>query len=239
MKKAFTLVELMVVVGILTLVMIPTYKILSHGSKSAIKGVQRNNIIMHGQQILSQIKSDLTASAFPLVDGETHNINNIFTETTDADGNIKITFYSFSGGEYAQQVIPTSSGAMSHRRLNRIEYRLSSKSGSIFKKLERIVYLHPSHAGAKSGGQRRVLSEQVNFFEIRPETIDSCGFSRSFFRASLQLFDNEGENKTAVPDPEKMFIAEFSETINPLILNSIVNNPGLNRNWYTDPSATD
>ncbi len=242
MKKirAFTMVELMVVVSILMLVIIPTYKILSHGSKSAIKGVQRNNIIMHGQQILSQIKSDLTESGFPLVDGETHSINNIFTETSDVDGNIRITFYSFSGGEYEQQVRQSASGVESYRRLNRIEYRLVAKPGSIFKVLERIVYLHPHHAGAKPAGQKRILSDQVNFFEIRPETIDSAGFSRSFFRASLQLFDKElSESKDAPPDPSSMFIAEFSETINPIILNAIINNPGLNRNWYTDPSATD
>lgn len=238
--RAFTLVELMVVVSILMLIIIPTYKILSHGSKSAIKGVQRNNIIMHGQQILSQIKSDLTESGFPLVDNETHGINNIFSEKSDSDGNFKITFFSFNGGEYGQQVIPTSSGGESYRRLNRIEYRLTAKPGSIFKRLERVVFLHPSHSGAKAGGQKHVLSDQVNFFEIRPETIDSNGFSRSFFRVSLQLFDNEAAgSKDTPPDPDNMFIAEFSETVNPIILNSIINNPGLNRNWYTDPSPTE
>ncbi|MDN5278303.1 MAG: hypothetical protein PWR01_2268 [Clostridiales bacterium] len=239
-RQAFTLIELMVVVCILMLVIIPTYRILSHGSKSAIKGVQRNNIIMHGQQLLSQIKSDLSASAFPLVDGEMHSINNIFNETTDSGGNIKISFYTFSGGKYENQVIPTSSGGMAYRRLNKIEYRLISKSGTIFKTLERVVFLHPSHPGAKAGGQRKVLSDKVNFFEIRPETIKSAGFSRSFFRVSLQLFDQDSSAaKSGSIDPDKVFIAEFSETVNPLILNSIINNPGLNRNWYTDPSATD
>ncbi|GAB4280404.1 MAG: hypothetical protein Kow0029_24940 [Candidatus Rifleibacteriota bacterium] len=236
MKKGFTLVELMIVCAILMLIMVPTYKILSHGTKSAIKGVQRNNIIMHGQQILSQIKSDLSESGFPLVDGEMHGINNIYTETTTPGGDIKITFFSFSGGNYENQVIPTSSGPESYRRLNKIEYVLKSSAGSIFKTLERIVYLHPLHPGYKASGQRKVMSDKVNFFEIRPETIDSVGFSRSFFRVSLQLFDQDSVPKGVTPDPDKMFIAEFSETVNPLILNSIINNPGLNRNWYTDPS---
>jgi len=241
-KSGFTMVELMVVCGLLMLIILPTYKILSHGSKSAIKGVQRNSIIMEGQNILSQIKSDLVESAFPFSDADTQdiNVNNIFSETSDADGNIKITFYSFSGGDYEQQVRPTSTGAESYRRLNRIEYRLSSKPGSIFKVLERIVYLHPHHAGYRPEGKKRVLSDKVNFFEIRPETIDSAGFSRSFFRASLQLFDQDANaDKSVPPNPDTMFIAEFCETINPLILNALVNNPGLNRNWYTDPSATD
>lgn len=241
-RLAFTMVELMVVCGILMLVIIPTYRILSHGSKSAIKGVQRNSIIMHGQNILSQIKSDLVESAFPFSDADTQDINigNIATETSDIDGNVTYIFYSFSGGAYEQQVRPTSSGAESYRRLNRIEYRFITKPGSIFKVLERVVFLHPHHTGAKPTGQRKVLSDKVNFFEIRPETPESAGFSRSFFRVSLQLFDHDAAaDKSLPPNPETMFIAEFCETVNPIILNALVNNPGLNRNWYTDPSTTD
>lgn len=236
-KSAFTMVELMVVISILMLIMIPTYKILSHGSKAAIKGVQRNSIIMHGQQILSQIKSDLSESGFPLVDGESHSISNIFNETITSAGDIEISFFSFNGGVYENQVLPTSNGAESYRRLNKIQYKFKAKPGSIYKTLERIVFLHPSHPGTKPAGQRKLLSDKVNFFEIRPETINSAGNSRSFFRVSLQLFDHESSaSKGTPPDPANMFIAEFSETVNPVILNSIINNPGLNRNWYTDPS---
>jgi hypothetical protein len=99
------------------------------------------------------------------------------------------------------------------------------------------VWLHPADPGYQISGNTRTMSERVNFFEIRPETITSAGFSRSFFKVSLQLFDQDSNKKSdSPPDPESMFIAEFSETVNPLILNSIINNPGLNRNWYTDPA---
>jgi type II secretory pathway component PulJ len=236
-RKGFTLVEILVACSILMLVMIPTYKILSHGSKSAIKGVQRNNIIMQGQNILSQIKSDLSESGLLLEDGKFHNINNIFSETSDASGNFRITFYSFGGGSYEHQVKRTNSGPESPRRLNKIEYRLIVKTNSVFKTLKRTVWLHPADPGYQISGNTRTMSERVNFFEIRPETITSAGFSRSFFKVSLQLFDQDSNKKSdSPPDPESMFIAEFSETVNPLILNSIINNPGLNRNWYTDPA---
>ncbi len=195
---------------------------------------------MHGQQILSQIKSDLTESGFPLVDGTIHSINNIFSETSDSFGNYQISFFSFSGGSYEHQVKATAAGPESFRRLNRVEYKIISSADSIFKKLQRTVFLHPSHPGYSPQGKTRVLSDKVNFFEIRPETVDSSGYSRSFFRVSLQLFDQEKTGPgSEPPDPEKMFIAEFSETVNPIILNSIINNPGLNRNWYTDPSVSE
>lgn len=237
-KLAFTMVEILVVCSIMMLIFVPTYKILSHGSKSAIKGVQRNSIIMHGQQILSQIKSDLTESGFRPVNGTKHSINNIFSETSDSFGNYKISFFSYNGGIYEHQVKPTAAGPESFRLFNKIEYKIISSPDSIFKKLQRTVFLHPSHPGFTPRGKTQTLSDKVNFFEIRPETVDSVNFSRSFFRVSLQLFDQEKASADAPPpDPDKMFIAEFSETVNPIILNSIINNPGLQRNWYTEPSV--
>jgi hypothetical protein len=95
--------------------------------------------------------------------------------------------------------------------------------------LERRLITHPKMPAAPDSF--RVLSDQVNFFEIRPETITSAGFSRSFFRISLQLFDQKEDSG----QHGEKFIADFMDTANPTILNSIINNPGQNRNWYTDP----
>ncbi len=231
-RHAFTLVEVMIVCAIMMLILIPTYRILSHGSRSALKGVQRNNVVMSGQQILSQLKLDLTLSCFIFVNDKSHSISDIFTETTTGS-DVTISFYTFNGDEYEKKVIPTSSGPESYRRMNKVEYILKSRSGSVFKTLERVLHLHPKIGG---GQNRKVLSDKVNFFEIRPETITSAGYSRSFFRISLQLFDQDDNVSGNVG---QLFIADFMETANPTILNSIINNPGLNRNWYTDPHNSD
>ncbi len=231
-RHAFTLVEVMIVCAIMMLILIPTYRILSHGSRSALKGVQRNNVVMSGQQILSQLKLDLTLSCFIFVNDKSHSIGDIFTETTTGS-DVTISFYTFNGDEYEKKVIPTSSGPESYRRMNRVEYILKSRSGSVFKTLERVMHLHPKISG---GQNRKILSDKVNFFEIRPETITSAGYSRSFFRISLQLFDQDDKVSGNVG---QLFIADFMETANPTILNSIINNPGLNRNWYTDPHNSD
>ena len=230
--SAFTLVEVMIVCAIMMLILIPTYRILSHGSRSALKGVQRNNVVMQGQQILSQLKLDLMLSGFVFVNDKSHSISDIFTETTTGS-DVTISFFTFSGDEFANKVIPTSSGPESYRRMNRVEYLLKSRTGTVFKTLERIFHPHPKIGGATT---RKILSDKVNFFEIRPETITSAGYSRSFFRISLQLFDQDDNQAGNVG---QQFIADFMETANPTILNSIINNPGLNRNWYTDPHNTD
>ncbi|MDD3147255.1 MAG: prepilin-type N-terminal cleavage/methylation domain-containing protein [Candidatus Riflebacteria bacterium] len=226
--RAFTLIEVVIVCAILMLILIPTYRILSHGGRSALKGVQRNNVVMQGQQILSQLKLDLTLSCFIFVNDKSHSISDIFTETTTGS-DVTISFFTFNGDEYANKVLPTSSGPESYRRMNKVEYVLKSRPGSVFKTLERVLQLHPKIGG---GRKSRVLSDKVNFFEIRPETINSAGYSRSFFRITLQLFD---QDDNASGNVGKQFIADFMETANPTILNSIINNPGLNRNWYTDP----
>lgn len=231
-RQAFTLVEVMIVCAIMMLILIPTYRILSHGSRSALKGVQRNNVVMQGQQILSQLKMDLMLSCFVFVNDKSHSISDIFTETTTGS-DLTISFFTFNGEDFTSKVIPTSSGPESYRRMNRVEYILKSKSGSAFKTLERVFHPHPKISG---GTHRNVLSDKVNFFEIRPETITSAGYSRSFFRISLQLYDQDDNAKGNVG---QQFIADFMETANPTILNSIINNPGLNRNWYTDPHDTD
>ncbi|MBU1106371.1 MAG: type II secretion system GspH family protein [Candidatus Riflebacteria bacterium] len=228
MKRAFTMVELMVVCAIMMLILIPTFRIMSYGQRSASKGMQRNRVVMEGQQILSQLKMDLAISCFVFVNDVTQDINDIFTETSSG-GDITLSFHTFNGGLYENKVIPTSSGPESYRRMNRVEYRLTSRPGTPFKKLERRLLAHPSMPPEPD--IFRVLSDQVNFFEIRPETVTSVGFPRSFFRISLQLFDQEEGSGTA----GKAFIADFMDTANPTILNSIINNPNQNRNWYTDP----
>jgi type II secretory pathway component PulJ len=230
-NNAFTLVEVMIVCAIMMLILVPTYRILSHGGKSALKGVQRNNVVMQGQQILSQLKLDLALSGFIFVNDKSHSISDIFTETLSGS-DVIISFHTFNGDEYGNKVVPTSSGPESYRRMNRVEYILKSRPGSVFKSLERILHLHPKIG---SGKNRKILSDKVNFFEIRPETISSAGYSRSFFRISLQLFDQDEKGSNT----GQQFIADFMETANPTILNSIINNPGLNRNWYTDPHTTD
>lgn len=227
MKKAFTMVELMIVCAILMLILVPTFKILSYGRQSANKGMQRNRVVMEGQQILSQIKKDLAVSCFVFVNDTTQDINDIFSESSSGS-DVTLSFFTFNGGLYEDKVIPTIDGPTSYRRMNRVEYRLSSRPGTPFKKLERRLITHPSLPTVQDTA--RVLSDQVNFFEIRPETITSVGFPRSFFRISLQLFDQE-ENKGA----GDVFVADFMDTANPTILNSIINNQGQNRNWYTDP----
>ncbi|NCB37776.1 MAG: hypothetical protein EOM80_03320 [Erysipelotrichia bacterium] len=228
-NRAFTLVEIMMVCVVMMLILIPTYRIMSHGSRSAIKGVQRNTVVMQGQQIISQVKLDLGLSCFLFVNGKSHSINDVFTETTSGS-DIILSFFTFNGDEFANKVTPTSSGPESFRRMNRVEYILKSKSGFVFKTLERVMHFHPKISGASVN--KKILSDKVNFFEIRPETVNSAGYSRSFFRISLQLFDQD-ENKSG--NVGQLFIADFMDTTNPTILNSIINNPGLNRNWYTDP----
>lgn len=229
LARGFTLIELVVVCAIMMLILIPTYRIMSHGSRSAIKGVQRNNVVMQGQQILSQLKIDLALSCFVFVNDKTHSITDIFTETT-IGSDVTLAFYTFNGEEFANKVIPTSNGPESFRRMNRVEYILKSKPDSVFKTLERVMHLHPKIAGGSV--TRKILSDKVNFFEIRPETVTSAGYSRSFFRISLQLFDQDDNARGNIG---QLFIADFMETANPSIMNSIINNPGLNRNWYTDP----
>ncbi len=227
-QRGFTLIELMVVCAIMMLILIPTYRIMSHGSRSAIKGVQRNNVVMQGQQILSQLKIDLTMSCFHFVNDKTHSINDLFTETSNGN-DLTISFHTFNGGDPESKVIATSNGPESFRRMNRVEYKLTSRNDSPFKTLERTIRMHPKIVGSET--LTKVLSDKVNFFEIRPETVTSAGYSRSFFRISLQLFDQD-DNAGNIG---QLFIADFMDTANPAILNSIINNPGLNRNWYTDP----
>lgn len=243
-KMGVTLIEMVVVTALMSLILIPVYRVLSHGSKSAIEGVNRSGVVLEGQQILGQIKDDLSASYFIHKDGEKHNIHNIFKQKS-IPGEIKYSIITFNGGKESQKVISTTAGGISYRRLNRVEYRLISHKGSPYKTLERTIRLHPqnnSFGGSKT--MTKVLSNKVNFFEITTADITSCGESREFFRISLLMFDKkEGiGNKSLVDgtgkiDSSKVFIADFSATVSPVILNTILDNVGMNRNWYTDPEV--
>ena len=231
-KNGFTLIEMLVVVSMLALILFPTYRILSHGSKSAMRGAERSNLVNLGQRLLGQVKADLSLSCFEYKDGELHGVDNIFKETNGAD-EIKYSFFTYHGGKQEYKVVPTNSGGISYRRFNKIEYCLRLKPDGQ-NLLERKVYYHPKNPMAKKT-KAKLLSDQVNFFEIRPVTVISKGVARNFFRISLQLFGQK--NKAKLNKAGKAFIADFVDTVNPLVLNSIINNPGLNRNWYTDPHS--
>lgn len=235
MKKAFTLVEILIVVSLFMLILLPTLRILSYGGKSAIEGVQRNAVVMSGQQIIAQLRADLAMSNFVINDGEVHDIHSIMTEQTSGDS-IIYSFLSFNESDYQSKVTPTLTGN-SPRLLNRVEYHLVTQSNSPFKTLERVVTIN-QQISTTNRRIRQTLSENVNFFAITPETVSSNDYHKSFFRISLQLFDrDETRDRGHDADPDALFIADFLGTVNPVILNRVLDNKGLNRNWYTDAES--
>jgi len=100
MKKGFTLIEIVVIVGVLSLIMISLTSILSGVFNSQSKNKSNDNIDQQGNWVIEEIKKNLLNSSgvgftCPVGIGQSINFQNI------KDGNRTILGCLTSGGNYS------------------------------------------------------------------------------------------------------------------------------------------
>ena len=240
-RRGFTLIELMMVIALSVIVLTPAYRIFKGSSQASLQGMHQIEMVQEGRRIIHQIHNDLKLACKDFSkQAVEHRFTDILPPGQPADPN-RYSFLSFpQHGEVSDAVSNKVPSGQAPRYVNRITYYLepSGTGGNPFSKLIREEVVHPALPGASTG--RKVLSERVNFFSIRPVEIQNkVGTNQWFYNVTLQLGEVRNPNivkGTQGPVPAKMagvMISDFFDVVYPEFFAALNNQEFMGRNWYT------
>ncbi|MBI3038511.1 prepilin-type N-terminal cleavage/methylation domain-containing protein [bacterium] len=258
-KKAFTLVELMVVVLCLMLVISPAMRILQQGSSSSLSGMLQIETTLEGRRIIRQVHNDLKMACLlwdtPNSDG-TPKVQYVLADMYEKKGESPFNSYSFYCFPH-EGLIEESVANMRNltepapRLVSEVTYKLDRPNLKEPMRLIREEKFHPSNPIGQrySGGiARRVLSTRVNVFSIQIRTFQDPGSGikdQALFWVTLQL--KEGHQRPDIKSgsvgeiirerSRGMIVADFYDAVNPEFFHSFCYNPGTVLSWYSQPQG--
>ncbi len=244
--RGFTLVEILVVAGCIVLLMGPILSILRSGSRTSLQGMLQIDTTLEARRIIKQFHTDLKQACFSNdQDVLTIGFSNLLKESGKLP-DLSYSFLCFPLHGRMEEAVPASLSGKAKRLLSRVTYKLEKQADpeKPFLRLTREEKYHPEHAEGDryaDGVHRRVLSERVNFLQIKPIEIQTFGKKQYYFWITLQLTDTIGraDRKSmspGVPISERssgLLVADFFDVVYPEFFNAFWNQEGINRNWHT------
>jgi prepilin-type N-terminal cleavage/methylation domain-containing protein len=242
-RAAFTLIEMMVVVILVSMILIPVFRTFHAGIKVATKGMLKVETTLEARRILKQIQTDLQDVCFPMDGREMTFSPESLVRETGTPPTTTYAFFSFPAHGPVESLITDEAGGIVWRNVSEITYSLSQGENSMYT-LIRSERFHPSHplASTYPGGIRvQNLSNQVNFFSIVANPFNTPTRSSLTFRVHLQLVDSvkKGElaqvvqGNSAAQRLKEGVIADFFSVVNPHFYNHLLNRGWFNPNWQT------
>ena len=240
--SGFTLVEVLVVAGLMVLLLGPIFILLRSGSKTALQGMLQVQTTLDARRIIKQVHSDLKLACVPMGGGAlSFGFNQILQESGTAP-EFSYSFLSFPLHTEIREAVPAPGSGISPRRASRITYKLEKLTdpGKPYLRLSRIETYHPD-VPPGNRTESRILSERVNFFEIRPVELQQSGRNQFYFWVTLQLVDSGGKQATYEPlqrlsatdGMKDVQIADFFDLVYPEFFHAFWNQEAINRNWHS------
>lgn len=232
--KALTLIEILIAVVCFALVSAAMYSTLSAGKRSSLSGIMRIEATLEATKILKQIRSDLNASCFQPPINAMYDIDHLFKETGIAP-NIVYSFFSFPiRGDISDWFTSPSSGE-NPRRVAKITYKTESSPNPDTNSLRLIR--EELYQGQTI---ERVLSDKVNYFEIKPLLMQVDNKNQFYFLITLQLVDSVDPSKLAQQQQQRIdalqqhiILADFYDVVYSEFFNAAWNNALYVPNWHT------
>jgi prepilin-type N-terminal cleavage/methylation domain-containing protein len=172
--RGFTLVETLVAIVCMSILMVPIVWVYRSGSRSAFEGMVKADITLEARRIIRQIQDDLKYSVFVLDYSKVPDKRPEYFFNTIVTGNAETVYrlLRFPIHGSVNSMIDFSEGAF--RKPTPVSYELAKIPDSPLYTLTR----------SEGGSRRVILSEQVNFFEIRPNPLAP---DRTSWAVTLQL----------------------------------------------------
>lgn len=225
-QKGFTLVEMMVAIFISSLVSIPVYLLYQSGFKSSISGMARLELQAEGQTILRQLKDDLRFSCMPYGGSFSLSFDKLL-ETNASLDELEESEYSFYRFDQAGvgELFYKKDGEFQFP-VTRVSYRIERADAELAPRLTRIEV-------TSDGRERtRVVSECINFFQIKPVCVkDNSDKEQWFWNITLQLVKDLG--KSAKSASSQTVVADFYDLTSSVFYHALFNNPLNARNFNT------
>lgn len=249
-KRAFTLIEIMIVVICAALLVIPALVIFSSGTRTSLRGMARVDTVLEARTVIEQIQSDLKAAYLEF--GEKNNFKldyNNYVKDSGSYPYVEYQFFRFPRLGNDEDLIKITDKA-SKRRLSTVNYRVEPGDNKDFpqqKTLRRIEFFHPGHplAAQYPNGYERVLSRKVSFFSIKPFQVEDE--YQSLYSVTLQLIDlAPGKSVKAAETDEKLSegssqisLVDFTSVVYPEFLKNQNKYFYQNLNWFDSLEASE
>ena len=204
-------------------------------------GVMRNETTDKARAIMHQIYADLKMACFPLGDGAEYN----FYDILDKDGTppyMDYTFQSYPIHQKYSDIFESPQEGINYRNPSAIQYSVEKGSNPDlpFKKLVRKELF-----GNKI--TKKVLSENVNYFEIKELFLEIEGKKQYYYLITLQLIDvlhasdMEGKksNEKLTENQKDVILADFYDVVYPEYFHALWNDEKPNPNWHTLQQGSD
>ena len=238
-KPGFTLVEIMVVSACLALLAGTAFTLLRSGTRSSLQGMLRLETTLEARKIVRQVYADLKLACFPLPYDSVYNFDSVMY-TAGAPPHNMYSFLSFPTHARMNEIFSSPASGVNHREVALISYRIEPGTSP-----ERPFLKLTREETFKGQTTSKVLSDRVNFFEIKPVMLQPYGRNQFYFMVTLQLVDSidaaELKDKDSQTDGPKSnrAVADFFDIVYPEFFNAAWNQPGINPNWHTQIQFSD
>ena len=246
-RKAFTLVEIMIAITCLAIIVIPVYSVLRSGSQTSLKGMKRVETTLEARKILKQVYADLKMLCFNFQDdldsSKTYSFDDtLYTNNKTIPDTVIYSFNTFPSNQELDEIfdgrIEDGDLKANTRNINHIKYTIESndnQNNPCYKFVREVTF--------KGKTTKKVLSERVNYFEIKPISVYGNGKMQYYYYVSLQLIDtinnqsqiknvhNIGEQLTAEHD-NNIILADFFDVVYPEYFHAAWNQSKVVPNWH-------
>ncbi len=240
-RTGFTLVEIMIAAICLTIILGPIFMILRSGTDTSLKGMMRIETTLKARSILQQVYADLKMACFALPYGSDYTFDILLTKSGTVP-NYTYSFMSFPIHQKYNSIFESPTDGINYRIPSQITYRVENGDDQNlnFKKLIREEVFEGKTT-------RTVLSENVNFFEIKEILMEVDGKDQFYYLITLQLIDvlhasdmkNKKSGEKLRENQKDVILADFYDIVYPEYLHALWNDKRLNPNWHTQIKGAD
>jgi hypothetical protein len=225
----------MIATACLALLAGTAFLLIRAGTRSSLQGMLRLETTLEARKIIRQVYADLKLACFPLPYNSVYNFENVMYITGAPPHNM-YSFLSFPAHARLDEIMTSPHNGVNYRETSFINYRvapIASQSGSLLRLTREETF--------KGQTTRKILSERVNFFEIKPVMLQPYGRNQYYFLITLQLVDSiDASELSRVTGGEKLLsdrsnlaVADFFDIVYPEFFHAAWNQPGINPNWHT------
>jgi hypothetical protein len=234
-NAAFTLVEIMIVAICLALLMGPIFMVLRSGTQTSLKGMLRIETTLEARRVIKQIRADIKMACFPLPYSSVYNFDDVMSVSGTTPKNT-YTFLSYPIHQKLGDVFESQTSDKNYRNVSEIKYIVEDNNDPDKPSLR--LVREERFAGKT---RRAVLTDRVNFFEIKPIMLQPQGKNQFYYLVTLQLMDSvhpkDMKDKTPgskiVDSQNDVILADFFDVVYPEFFHSIWNQVRVNPNWHT------
>lgn len=241
-RKAFTLVEIMIVSMCLAIIIYPIFMLLRSGQDSSLKGMMRIETTMKARVALQRVYADLKMACKPIsAKGEEYS----FTDILKKDGgfpNITYTFDTFPIHKKYSEIFRNvnvqdfDNDGINYRLLSTVSYKVEEGNNPNlpFKKLIR-------RETFDNKTTEQIITDKLNYFEIKEIDLAIGDKHRYYYLITLQLIevlhdkdikDKKSDEKLR-ENQKDVILADFYDLVYPEYFNALWNNQKENGNWHT------